>query len=1128
MRKLAIDCSSFLWRALLAGTDREGGIKTYFGDKEVTVNSAYYGYENITNMMVALLKSLDFQPIDTLLVFEGRSSKSRRVLIDGTYKGGGEASHPPEAYAQFQALRERIGKVWRDLGSTAMVQDFAEGDDTLAWLARELPGELVIATYDNDLTALNTEEGATNAYGGTCKVWIDGIVGLCKYGTFPFHRVHIYKTLVGDPSDKIKGCAGFGPAAFFNFVDLVGWDGVDELEEMLERNSLGDLHALAEEDSKLGKAIKKIVASEDSVIKAWKVTKLRPEWVNTMKDPLQMIAGKVALLPVDADERLADWYGANYLITADNYQDGLDTLTAYGAESPFVAFDIETSTPQESDDWLAQCDDPDGVDTIGSVLTGFSLTFGSNLQHTIYVSVDHARTNNISMSQARKMLEAVWALGLDTVIHNTFFELPVLYRAQDEDGSFWRDRWADNGYRGFVPRILDTRIEASYTDENLRLGLKLRSLRHLNYEQESYDKVTLLTAREERLEGTGGKLVKSFENEGVEMQSRRYKMRELPATHVFSYGADDTATTAALHCYFNLVMLLEHSWEAYVETELDVAYLNALSFSKGMEVSIEKSRELEKIDDITYEKSWACVRAYLLKNKWDGTQPPTYTAEISAREIKQAYAIVTNQVTAEEYEAEGESEEIVADPILKSKVRTPSKLAALIRAGGNEVFASILERCLAGGADQFTTYVRSHFKGEPAWKFGNKSMTHLLYTVMGCPIKIKNKATDGMRAKGIYEGTPGADATAIAYALVDMADNSEICEVLQSLRLMQMVRTRRSLYYKKWNQLVHWKTGRIHASHLQASTATRRDSESKPNRQQIGKSEKIAGEPQRYREVIVPHERGAIIVSVDLSGQELRHICNFSHDPAMVSCFIGDDKKDMHLLTGVSILKLKEPRADWTYERAAAALDDSESPDNKKVKNARRTGKTTNFGVAYLAMAKTLSLTMMCSEQEAQLNIDAHEATFGVSSKWKQSVIATAERDGFVVDAVGGRRHLREALRGDKWERQRASRQAVNFMIQSTSAAQTKRAAGQMWRDGLFHRYNAEYIMSCHDEHVASVSKKDAVKFIQEFHACMVRTFHGMWVPIESDISIGNNYGELEELGKVADVSVIEAGLAEL
>jgi hypothetical protein len=662
----------------------------------------------------------------------------------------------------------------------------------------------------------------------------------------------------------------------------------------------------------------------------------------------------------------------------------------------------------------------------------------------------------------------------------------------------------------------------------------------------------------------GGRLVKEKEEptdeageDGViptqTVQTRRYKMRELLASHVTAYALDDTICTAALHTYFHLVMNLEHSWQCYLDSEIDVAYLNALSYYQGMEVSMEKSKELEKIDDVTYDKAWVTVRAYLLKNKWEGTQPPTYTPGITAKEIKQAYAIVTGQLDAEQLGAAADEEEDidsgfsdstralvylmecaygeeerVGDRVLRARVRTPSKLAALARSAGQEVFASMLERCLAGDGEGFTTYVRSHFTGEPSWKFGNKNMSHLLYTVMQCPIKIRGKATEIMRKKGVYEGKPKADSTAIAYALVDMAADEEICCVLRSLRLMQMVKTRRSNLYSKWPNFVHWRTGRIHASHMQASTVTRRDSESKPNRQQIGKAEKIEGEPQRYREVMVPHKLGAIIVSVDLSGQELRHICNYSHDPAMESCFIGDLKKDMHLLTGVSILKLREPKAGWTYEMAEEILKDDNHEHYKKVKKSRVTGKTTNFGVAYLAMAKTLSLTMMCSEEDAQLNIDAHEATFGVSSEWKKSVIKVSEKDGVVVDPVGGRRHLGGAMQGDKWEQQRASRQAVNYLVQGVSAHQTKRAAGQMWRDDLFGRYDAEYIQSTHDEHVASVSLDDAVEFIKEFHACMVRPFPGMWVPIESDISIGWNYGELQELGKVASAEIILQGLAKL
>jgi 5'-3' exonuclease len=510
MRKLAIDFSSFAWTALLAGKDLENGRKVFFKDREVLVNSAGYGYEIIMNMFVSLLKETGHQPIDTLFVFEGKSSKSKRSALDSTYKDGGQPSHPAEAYVEFQALSDQIRKVWKDVGATCLTQDFAEGDDTLAWLAREWPGQLTIATYDNDISALNTEDGEANAYGGTCQVWVGGKVGMNKYGAFDFRRIRIYKALVGDSSDGVKGAAGFGPAAFDKLVTEAGWDGIDELEEMLTAGDLGPLHALAEESTVLGKLVKKIVDSSESVIKAWKVVKLYPEWVNTMRSPLQIVAGKVSDTPLERDSRLEGWYGETHLITDSNYEYALETVEALADKGPFVALDIETSTSDASDEWLLRCNDPGGVDTLDSKLTGFSLTFGKNLNMNVYVSVNHSGTDNIKMSQARKLMEKVWASGKEVVVHNAAFELPVLYLAEDEDGAKWSELWKDNGYRGFVPRVLDSKISASYENENVRLGLKGRCLHHFGVEQTSYAETTTKKGVKVALP-RGGRLVKEWD-----------------------------------------------------------------------------------------------------------------------------------------------------------------------------------------------------------------------------------------------------------------------------------------------------------------------------------------------------------------------------------------------------------------------------------------------------------------------------------------------------------------------------------------------------------------------------------------------------------------------------------------
>lgn len=1160
-RKLAFDMSSFIWRGLLAGKDKEHGFEVDFNGKPKWVNSASYGYENIMNMMAGVLSSQRFQPIDCILVFEGKNSKNKRMMLDPSYKNGGVASHANEEYLEFQKVRDQLLQVWRDVGAMAMIQDGAEGDDTLGWLSQEWPGELTVATFDNDLAVLNSEDGEVNAYGGTTKVLIDGKISFNKYGAFDFKRIHIYKALVGDTSDGVPGAVGFGPGAFDKLVGLIGWDGMDELEDLLQKGSLGDIYNLAEETqpakkkgtvepTPLAKLVRVILDSEDKVIKAWKVTAIRPDWVNTMRQPLQIIYGRVVPTPEAPDERLAPFYGSSWLIDRDSYQDALETLQLEGPKGPFITFDIETSTPDESDDWLEAQGDANGVDQIGSELTGFSLTFGKNMELSLYVSVDHVNSNSITMSQARELLELVWSLDKSNVIHNTFFELSVIYNAADEDGTLWRDLWKDNGFHGFIPNALDTKLEASYVNENVKMGLKVRSKLHLDYEQTSYDETTKLTGYKGEM-FAGGRLLREWEEpidvadgEGPmptrTVQERRYKMRELPAHHVFGYGVDDTACTAALHIGFETIMHLEHTWQVYLDVEIDAAYLHAKSFTDGMNYSVEKGRELEKLDDATYDAAWGTVRQYLIDHNWHGTVPPVFHKDITAAEIKYAYAIVTGQLTTDEDETDeveageddmsGHGDKPVAaevvDPILKTMVRTPAKLIALIRGAGHEVFAGMLQRCLEGEAENFTEWVNSYFKGDPIFKISNKQMCHLLYDVMKCPIVVRGKATANMRAKGVYEGNPAGNDLAMQYALRDMKDQPEIVAVLQGLKLMQMVRTRRSLYYKKYPLFVHWKTGKIHGSHNQCATNTRRASESKPNKQQLPKHPKIEGQPARFRETIVPHRSDAVVVSMDFDSQELRIIADESQDPNMVACYVGDHKKDMHSLTGVGILQKRGVKG-WDYETFKEVLDSPNHKDYKLIKLQRALGKKCNFTTEYGAMAPKLAATMLCSEAEAQDMIDAKEEAFPVAGQWKESLIALARAQGFIESMSGAKRHLRDALvEGDRWVQSKAERQGVNYRVQGSAAEMTKKAEGRMWKDGMFAKFDAVYLGPVHDECLASVRIVDLPTFLPRMHACMVGPFAAMrTVPIESSISFGPSFGDQVELGLVPTTEAIAKGL---
>jgi hypothetical protein len=839
------------------------------------------------------------------------------------------------------------------------------------------------------------------------------------------------------------------------------------------------------------------------------------------------------------DERLERYAGQSWLVTTDNWEAQRDFCLQQCQRSPFVALDIETSTPPESDEWLQnqQPPDPDGVDVLGSTLTGLSLTFGDNLQYTVYISVDHAETRNVPSEAVRQLIAQIKP---EKVIQNLSFELTVLYQE-------WSAQQEDNGADGFLTNCLDTKIEASYVDENLKNGLKFRSDYHLGYKQQTYKETCSRTGPEDEMR-KGGRLVRvnipaayydAGNNEITEEQAleldaagetasytpatvtRLYKINELPATEVFSYGADDTICTAALHVFYRLVMELEHTWQCYLETEIDAAYMSAAGFLQGTDFSAGKMRELSKEDDKTYDEAWAILRGYLMERGWEGSVCPVFDSKSTPSDLKLAYSLVT-------------------DKVLDTQARKSEKLAALMAAEGEDTLAALLLNCYKlpaynddGSMTQawvaFNTYVKNHFKGEPKFNGGSpQQKARLMYEVMGLPIRIRNKPTDVMKAAGQREGSAKTDVLAIDWALKFDAKEDDK-QALNAMKLMQMVETRRSLYYNKYPGLLHWKTGKLHSSLNQCEANTRRSSESGPNKQQLPKHPKIEGQLPRFREVIVPHHADAVIASLDESSQELRIIADYSKDPAMVACYVGEHKRDMHSLTGLGIAKWKYPAHEWSYEAFEAARQDKTSPLHTEAKDSRVYGKKVNFTTEYGAMAKKVAETLLIPLEDAEVFVAAKEEAFPVAAAWKDDVISEASNKGFVRTMGGAVRHLQAALNsGDGYVASKAERQAVNFKVQGSAAEQTKRAYGAAWKRRLIFKYDCVFIGPIHDEVVWSVATKDLLPFLQEMHACMVQPYGGMAIPIESSISFGPSFGEQIEIGEQPTAEAVAYGMAKL
>lgn len=987
MKRGLVDLSSVLWTCLFAGKDTEFGREVKnSADKPVWVNSHEHGFENAINHLTTAMEDLGLTPHQLIFVVEGRDSKAPRKALHPAYKG--DRDKVPEHYEQFNELKRRVVEQFKVLGSQFVTQDRIEADDVIAYLARQLQGYRYIISGDKDLAQLvgpgpkdrlriyNTAPDTTKGRGLDDSPWTgyihhyrQGQLDKNPFGPFPHNLIPVYIALVGDTSDKIPGVRGFGAGAFEKLLLTFNVKGLEMMEKLIQKKSLV---RLGEDVAEL-KELQKIIDGADGAYLSYTLGQLWHHKVNTVNNQLTWDVGMVpATTSVEIDGRLKKWASTISAVHADNYDEVMKKLPAALARSPYVALDVETSTPQESDEWiesLGKTEDRTPVDVMGSELTSLQLTFGTNLQHTIYLPVDNIEEDgcrNVSIAQVR---DVVAAIPRDKIIyiHNKSFELPVCFNAWGQD---WLD---DDEWHGFIPNAMDTKIGASYVNENIRHGLKDLSKHYLGHIQQTYAETTV----KEYLEtdwlalplsrfGLRGKLLAQWHDpvptgtfeDRVDMVERidpdtgevtyeqvtvpgagpeimdhesgplmvrvEHKMNELTARQVLSYGADDTICTAALANHFRTIMEIEGTWETYCEVEQLPAYVTAKAFVDGADFSHEAMRVMEKEDEQTHAEAWKVLRGYLMDIGYAGTRCPEMVA-LTPAAIKEAHLIVTGVE-------------------LKTQVKTPSKLAKLIfqaasdldEQGGDQdvtermrLLASLVE---AGDLAQISALTARYFKGEPQINLGSpKQLTALLYDRMGLPVRVVNDVTEKQE-----EGNPDLvmamrrfKRRRAGHTDVELFEGDEA--LIRSKAKANAVALKTALAFDS-HLLSDADRAALGAISAMKTVETRQNLFYK-NYWPIKhwKTGKIhaqfnqcaavtrrysmsnpnlqqlpkKGEGVKFRGCFVPHKPNAVICSIDFSGQELRLAAERSQDANLLACYVGDHLKDVHSLTAAFAVRLK-------------------------------------------------------------------------------------------------------------------------------------------------------------------------------------------------------------------------------
>lgn len=282
-------------------------------------------------------------------------------------------------------------------------------------------------------------------------------------------------------------------------------------------------------------------------------------------------------------------------------------------------------------------------------------------------------------------------------------------------------------------------------------------------------------------------------------------------------------------------------------------------------------------------------------------------------------------------------------------------------------------------------------------------------------------------------------------------------------------------------RLIHPKTGRLHTSLNQTVTATGRLSSSEPNLQNIPIKTELG---RSIRHAFIPLEDGHLLLAADYSQIELRLLAHISGDEALKQAFATG--QDIHTQTAAEIYGI--------------------SPD-RVTPARRREAKVINFGVIYGMSSYGLAKELGVSQSEAAEWIDRYFGIYQGVKQYVDRVIAEAEEKGYVTTLWQRRRYLPELESKNRNLREFARRTAINTPIQGSAADLIKLAMLRI--SPQLKSRQAKMILQVHDELIFDLPPEELEEMKVLVKAGMERVAD-LSVPIEVEIKVGRNWGEME------------------
>jgi DNA polymerase-1 len=319
-------------------------------------------------------------------------------------------------------------------------------------------------------------------------------------------------------------------------------------------------------------------------------------------------------------------------------------------------------------------------------------------------------------------------------------------------------------------------------------------------------------------------------------------------------------------------------------------------------------------------------------------------------------------------------------------------------------------------------------------------------------------------------------------------------EVPRKILEHRQVAKLKGTYVDALPELVHRRTGRVHASFNQTVAATGRLSSSEPNLQHIPVRREQGRE---IRSAFLP-EPGWSLLTADYSQIELRLLAHFCDDPALQKAFAED--RDVHSAVASQIFGVEEKIVTSEMRRAA---------------------KTVNFGVIYGISGFGLAQRLFGDTKkdhlaEADRFIDAYFARYPKVLEYQSRLLEACRQTGYVGTILGRRRRIDGVRERTTYQqRNQPEREAINMEIQGSAADLIKLAMLNLHRRLKREKWKSRMLLQIHDELVFEAPADELQELagvVREEMTTPLEKRLALRTPLKVDLAAGPNWLDVEEV----------------